>query len=1323
MNFPKYISIQTTSICNAECVFCPYPETKKSFPAKIMDESLYRKIIDEASFYSGVERIILYMNNEPLTDPYLIDRINYAKSKMPQATVHLLTNGALLTEDISRKLIDSSLDWVGVSFHGITQNTIEKSMKIDYKKTLNRILRFIDLAKEKKNLAEYFMITFLKHEYLSEQEKNEAINFWESHGVSRISHFDGPISRAGNVKRISKNQNQNKIIGCNSIWAEDMLHIVEDGKVVLCCMDWRRKVILGDLNKERIEDVWNGERKRVWGKIYGESFMEDDFLCRNCEEAKSMSLAENKSKSLKGQSEMLLAICPAWGIDTPPLSLASLSSYLRSKGIPVVAIDYNIDSYSKVSSENKKLWGMENSHFWWVSDLFETEIKAKLENEIERIAEEIIIHPANIVGFSVYSSNRLFTREVIKLVRKKSKKTIIVGGRGVYDALERRNFSPDLVDHFVIGEGEEALCKLLREGLVKKGDKGIDGLIDDLEKEVAPTFLKDLNSFPLINYDDFDLNLYKEKAICLLMNRGCVFHCEFCSDWQYIGSLRTRSPHDIYKEIENYYHDYGIKKLYFNDQAINANPKGLNLLCDLLIEALFKVDWVALAIPWKFLDLKMLLKMKKAGCITLNYGVESGSDDVLKLMSKDLKVKDIEIVLENTRKAGINTQLNFVVGFPGETESDFNQTKEFIGRNAHNICGITNLNMCNVVLNSNLRKEKEKFNIKLSDNLEIADTHWELVDGSNNYEIRKRRLEDAIFYLKNFKNIKIFTTNRQISRCKISEKEKCNIVLVNLPPWDQDNPHIGIGYLCEYLKSKGLTPKIIDLNKRFFIKFHDYQMLWHVENKAFWQNDDTLSAILRIFDEEIEEAIHEIISFDCSIIGFSAIDPKEKLIIEFVKRIKALRPDKKIILGGPSTSTPEQRQIFLDSIDKLIEVFVVGEGEETLCRVIERLMLKGNAKEVGGCYYRDNKKWVYEPKKQILSLEKIPFPKYEDFDFDAYGLGSSILVEWSRGCKSQCAFCKNFSLFPRYRAKSVDWIMNELSYHKEKNNVNTFTVVDSILNGDLGILNGVCDRIIKEDLNVAWSGQIAPHRDMTLDLFKKMKKAGCIKLQIGLESGSNKVLKLMRKPFTAEISEQNIRFAKEAGIETEIFVIVGFPGEDDKEFKKTYNFIKRNKDYIDTIKSINTLHLIAGTEVYEKAQSDFNMRRFESSDWHYLWQTYDGNNYKVRKKRAKVLLDLAKSCGIKVLETNIHEGKDKIGLLRVKKNDRLGQLNLMKLKINSLNNLSEEGTKARTSRSMLKIILLICVSLYTFIYIVYFWIFMHLTNRALLGGTRKSDLK
>ena len=171
-------------------------------------------------------------------------------------------------------------------------------------------------------------------------------------------------------------------------------------------------------------------------------------------------------------------------------------------------------------------------------------------------------------------------------------------------------------------------------------------------------------------------------------------------------------------------------------------------------------------------------------------------------------------------------------------------------------------------------------------------------------------------------------------------------------------------------------------------------------------------------------------------------------------------------------------------------------------------------------------------------------------------------------------------------------------------------------------------------------------------------------------------------------------------------------------FRAIGDFIERNRNYIDAIKSINTLHLIAGTEVYEKGRERFDMKPLPKENWHYLWKTYGGNTYKVRKRRACELLNLAYGLGIKVMETNIREGKEAI-LEDIKNRQNLSEkVALLKDSINNLQELPQRKKMAKTKHSVFKWIILIFVSFYTFIYIVYFGIYAKIKDKVLLGGRR-----
>jgi len=490
--------------------------------------------------------------------------------------------------------------------------------------------------------------------------------------------------------------------------------------------------------------------------------------------------------------------------------------------------------------------------------------------------------------------------------------------------------------------------------------------------------------------------------------------------------------------------------------------------------------------------------------------------------------------------------------------------------------------------------------------------------------------------------------------------------LVTLPPWGVESPPVGLGYLDSYIRSKNLKSKVYDFN----VYFHnsaadDYKNLWHVENKNYWSNQQTFSLVLDLFEKQINYVLEKIVSCGSRLIGFSVVDPKERITIEVIKRIKKATPEKKIILGGPACSSEEQRDFFTDTIPGYIDYFVVGEGEETLYEVIRGEQENLNNNELAGLAYKIDGAWRSLSRPPINPLDSIPFPTYQGFDLGQYnGCGKAFLVVWSRGCISKCSFCKNCRLFSGYRSRSPQHIFEELEFLRNRYGTEEVTVIDNLMNGDISQLNDVCDMLIGKGLKIKWSGQIAPRQGMDYELFSKMYKAGCYKIQIGVESGSDKVLRIMKKIYTSEIAQENIRAAKKAGMETEIFILVGFPGETEKDFIKTYDFIKNNTLYIDTLKSINTLHLIAGTEIYEE-YGKFGLKELPVHNWHYLWETFDGNTYVVRKSRVQRLLDLAYDLRLRVRETNIMEGKENL-LLDFKNKPVSEQAEILKRNINQI---------------------------------------------------------
>lgn len=733
--FPRHLSIQTTSFCNANCIFCPNNEVKHLFPPKVMDEALYKKVIDECKTYRQIERVILYLNNEPLTDAHIIDRINYAKETLPWASVHILTNGSLLDDNMQDKLIESKLDWIGISMHGIKKQSVESAMGLDYDVVFPRVLNFIQKARKKRGFDNFVMVTFLKHKYMAPEESNEVISFWKSQGISRISFFEAPISRAGNVSSIAQTHHS-RIFGCRSIWANEMIHIVENGEVILCCMDWRREVILGNVNNQSIHEIWNSQKyARVRDKRDGKNDSEDNFICKRCEE--SIDQQGNSTVSLKHDLltdeiadgaivkndpvSIALVMVPPWQTKMPPLGLAYLSSFLRASGIKTRVIDLNVKLFNKAEEEKKYFWDIVTINNFTPSQLGGC-FCAGFSGQINNFINEIVNSQEAIVGLSttIASLNvAVYIAHQIKL--KNPSKIVILGGPGVF--WDTQIIDPErLIDIFVIGEGELPILEIIRrfeknqtvESLI-----GIPGTIVQLGGKyhafAAPNPLKDIDEIPLVDFSGFDLSQYninsEYRPLPVLISRGCINRCSFCIDHKINAPFRFRSPQKVFDELKYYIQKFAVHDFEFNDLLCNGNLRQLESICDLIIKERLGTRWHSYAAIRTGMTAELLKKMRSTGCLSLCYGMESASDAVLKKMNKSFDSGIAEQVIRDTHNAGIVTSINIIIGHPGESAQEFKKTCEFIIRNKEFIDEITNVSTCFLMPETNLIKNIDKFGI------------------------------------------------------------------------------------------------------------------------------------------------------------------------------------------------------------------------------------------------------------------------------------------------------------------------------------------------------------------------------------------------------------------------------------------------------------------------------------------------------------------------------------------------------------------------------------------------------------------------------------
>lgn len=212
--------------------------------------------------------------------------------------------------------------------------------------------------------------------------------------------------------------------------------------------------------------------------------------------------------------------------------------------------------------------------------------------------------------------------------------------------------------------------------------------------------------------------------------------------------------------------------------------------------------------------------------------------------------------------------------------------------------------------------------------------------------------------------------------------------------------------------------------------------------------------------------------------------------------------------------------------------------------------------------------------------------------FDLYNELGSLVLPYERfvGCENDCHFCvTNQSLV----VKEMDSIVRDLAVLKSKYNTGYFSFFDAGTNVLNQYARMFAEVMIRSKLDIEWWSYAKPG-GLSKDIFKLLRKSGCVHLRYGLESGSNKVLRLMGKTHTVQSAREVIRDAKEFGIYNHILLILDFPCELDEDFWDTLEFIEYNSDYID---SVQIMKLILFRESYiHNNFKDFNIQISKSYD-------------------------------------------------------------------------------------------------------------------------------
>ena len=380
-------------------------------------------------------------------------------------------------------------------------------------------------------------------------------------------------------------------------------------------------------------------------------------------------------------------------------------------------------------------------------------------------------------------------------------------------------------------------------------------------------------------------------------------------------------------------------------------------------------------------------------------------------------------------------------------------------------------------------------------------------------------------------------------------------------------PPLGLAYIASYLRENNVQVKIIDCTP------------------------------LHLTIRDLADVIRK---EDPTIIGISSTTPIISKSREIADMVKKVRPDVTVILGGPH-ATAQGKEILAAS--KSIDIAVVGEGELTMLDLVNELEKRDmNLENVMGIIYKEQDKiCVNKSRPLIENLDELPFPARDLLPMNKY----KPSIKWyyrmpfttmftSRGCPFNCIFCDSHLTFGRRtRFRTAQNVVAEIEEVVAKWGVKELIFYDDTFTLNKKHVNEICELILKKDIDITWGGLA---RVDTIDekLFKKMKNAGCHIISFGIESGSEEMLRIIKKKITLQQAEKAIELTKKVGIESAASFILGIPGETHETLQKTIDFAKKiDPTYAEFFNAVP----FPGTELYQNLLNQNKLTNFS-------WENY-----------------------------------------------------------------------------------------------------------------------
>ena len=393
--------------------------------------------------------------------------------------------------------------------------------------------------------------------------------------------------------------------------------------------------------------------------------------------------------------------------------------------------------------------------------------------------------------------------------------------------------------------------------------------------------------------------------------------------------------------------------------------------------------------------------------------------------------------------------------------------------------------------------------------------------------------------------------------------------------------HLGIAYIAAVLKEHGHFVKIYNADY--------YETTEYANQRQLFENYPSYKTILNDPDNPIwGEIKHNISSLAPDLIGITMLTANYKAAKIIAKIAKSLNNNVKVVVGGAHPTLDPEGTLAEKEFDYVIR----GEGEYAFLELAD----KREEEEIKGLSFKKDNQMIHnESRPFIEDLDALPYPCRDSFLNDTKYLDFGHIIT-GRGCPFSCAYCASPRLWQgTVRFRSISNVISELEYLQTNYNPPLIHFADDTFTLNKHRAKEICRQIVNRRLEIRWVCDTSADC-LDKELVILMKNAGCTRIKIGVESGSDKILKAMRKGVTREKIRKAVGLIKEHELPLTIYLMTGFPGETNEDLQQTIELARElDAEYY----SLGIVAPYYGTEIWNDLEKSGNKPAKEHWDYFY----------------------------------------------------------------------------------------------------------------------------